>query len=223
MDMPTLVIGNKALSSWSMRPWVLMRALGAPFEEHLIRLDEPETRAEIKEASPSGLVPCLKYADGAAVWDSLAIMEHLAERHDGVWPEDQALRAHARCASAEMHSGFATLRGVWPMDLTREGAGLATPLGVRRDLSRIFTLWSEALSRSNGPFLYGEFCAADAMYAPVVTRIRTYGPVPMPEACADYARAVWEHPAVAAWREGAAAEAAAGWYDFAPAEGQARF
>lgn len=208
----TLVIGNKALSSWSMRPWVLMRALGVDFEEKLVRLDRPETRATLAEHSPSGLVPCLIEADGTVVWDSLAICERVHETHGAAWPEDGRLRAHARCSAAEMHSGFQTLRSTWPMDLTKEGAGLATPLAVKRDLKRVFALWSEALALSGGPFLYGGFCAADAMYAPVVTRIRTYGPVPMPEACEAYAERVWTHDAVRAWRDGAAEEAAAGWY-----------
>ncbi|MBB4658836.1 glutathione S-transferase family protein [Parvularcula dongshanensis] len=210
--MTTLVIGNKALSSWSMRPWVMMRTLGLTFDERLIRLDEPETRASIKDESPSGLVPCLIEEDGTTVWDSLAILEYLNDTRGGVWPEDGALRVHARCASAEMHSGFSSLRGTWPMDLTTEGARLAVPFGVRRDLARIFTLWSEALSRSAGPFLYGEFCGADAMFAPVVTRIKTYGPVAMPKACEDYLETVWTCPAVTEWRAGAAKEIEAGWY-----------
>ena len=207
-----LIIGNRALSSWSMRPWVLMRALGLPFEETVIRLDRPETRAQIKEHSPSGLVPCLILGDGAAVWDSLAIIETLAEETPGVWPDDPAQRRLARCLCAEMHSGFQTLRTVWPMDLTVEGAGLATPFGVRRDLERIFALWDQALTASGGPYLFGGFGAADAMFAPVVTRIRTYGPVPMPEALSAYAERVWTHEAVTAWREGAAREVADGWY-----------
>lgn len=211
-ETPTLVIGNKALSSWSMRPWVLMRALGLPFEERVIRLDRPETRASIAQHSPSGLVPCLVYPDGLSVWDSLAIAEHLAERAPGVWPEDARARTHARCAGAEMHSGFAGLRTVWPMDLTVEGAGLHAGPGVRRDLERVFALWSEALEASGGPFLYGAFCAADAMFAPVVTRVRTYGPVAMPTACEAYMDYVWAHEAVAAWRAGAAEEVAKGWY-----------
>ena len=206
-----LVIGNYALSSWSMRPWVMMRALGLEFETDVIRLDRPESRAEIKSRSPSGLVPCL-ITDGQSVWDSLAIMEWLAERHDGVWPTNDQLRAHARCASAEMHSGFGALRGAWPMDLTVERAGLHAGPGVRRDLDRIFALWSEALAMSGGPFLYGAFSAADAMYAPVVTRERTYGPAAMPDACRAYAERVWTHEAVADWRERAKAEQAEGWY-----------
>ena len=214
---PKLVIGNFALSSWSMRPWVLMRALGIDFEHEVIRLDEPETRAQIGEHSPSGLVPCLVMPDGpqfsgVTVWDSLAIAEFLAETHDGVWPQDTRLRVHARCASAEMHSGFGALRTVWPMDLTVEGAGLVGGPAVRRDLARVFALWSEALAMSGGPFLFGGFCAADAMFAPVVTRERTYGPAAMPEACRAYADGVWDHPAVRAWRDGAAEEVAAGWY-----------
>ena len=216
---PRLIIGNLALSSWSMRPWVLMRALGIEFEHEVVRLDRPETRATIKDRSPSGLVPCLVLPDGQAVWDSLAIAEFLAERNEGVWPGDARLRAHARCASAEMHAGFKDLRTVWPMDLTVEGAGLHAGPAVRRDLGRVLALWSEALGMSGGPFLYGGFCAADAMFAPVVTRERTYGPAAMSEACRAYADRVWDHPAVRAWRDGAAAEARAGWYDL-PARGE---
>jgi glutathione S-transferase len=210
--MAKLLIGNKALSSWSMRPWVLMRALGLRFEEQVIRLDRPETRAQIKEHSPSGLVPCLVTDEGEAVWDSLAIAEYLAERHEGVWPKDQKARMRARCVAAEMHSGFSTLRQVWPMDMSVEGLAMATPLGVRRDLERIFTLWDEALAASGGPFLFGDFCAADAMYAPVVSRITTYGPVSSPARCAAYMEAVWRHEAVEEWKKGAAAEVEAGWY-----------
>ena len=214
---PRLVIGNFALSSWSMRPWVMMRALGLAFEETVIRLDRPETRAQIGAHSPSGLVPCLIRAEsgqggGQAIWDSLAIMEALAEAHEGVWPEDARLRAHARCASAEMHAGFGALRTVWPMNLMVEGAGLHAGPAVRRDLDRVFALWSEALEVSGGPFLYGDFCAADAMFAPVVTRERTYGPVSMPDTCRAYADRVWDHEAVRAWRDRAAEEVAAGWY-----------
>lgn len=209
---PRLVIGNFALSSWSMRPWVLMRALGMDFTHEVVRLDRPETRAQIKQHSPSGLVLCLVMPDGQAVWDSLAIAEYVAEHHEGVWPEDPAMRAHARCASAEMHAGFSSLRTVWPMDLTAEGAGLVCGPAVRRDLDRVCVLWSEALGMSGGPFLYGEFCAADAMFAPVVTRERTYGPAAMPDDCRTYADRVWSHPAVRAWRDHAAEEVAAGWY-----------
>ena len=213
---PRLVIGNFAKSSWSMRPWVLMRALGLDFDTQVIRLDVAESRAGIAAHSPSGLVPCLVLPDGRAVWDSLAIIEHLAESHPGVWPQDPALRAHARCASAEMHAGFPALRTVWPMDLTVTGAGLHPGPAVRRDLDRVFALWSQALAMPRpedaGPYLYGGFCAADAMFAPVVTRERTYGPAAMPDACRAYADRVWDHPAVRAWRDGAAEEAMAGWY-----------
>lgn len=209
---PKLIIGNYALSSWSMRPWVLMAALGLEFETEVIRLDQPESRATLKARSPSGLVPCLVTGGGDAVWDSLAIMETLAETHPGVWPQDARLRAHARCASAEMHSGYAALRQTWPMDLTVQGAGLHVQPGVKRDLARIFALWSQALELSGGPFLYGDFCAADAMFAPVVTRERTFGPAKMPSACRAYADKVWEHHGVKAWRDRAADEINKGWY-----------
>ena len=200
----TLIIGNKNLSSWSMRPWVLMRHFDIPFEETLIRLDEPETRATIKQYSPSGLVPCL-LDEGVTVWDSLAIAEYLADKYPvkGLWPADPVARARARCLAAEMHSGFSTLRTVWPMDIVTEGAGVTVPIGVRRDLDRLFHLWGEARTdfgeKGDGAYLFGAFSIADAFFAPVVSRLRTYGPVPMDEKIKAYTDTMWANPAVAEW------------------------
>jgi glutathione S-transferase len=211
----TLVIGNKNLSSWSLRPWLMAKAAGIPFREVLVRLDVRDTRENILRHSPSGLVPALKDGD-LVVNDSLAIIEYLNELHPakGIWPEDSHARALARAMAAEMHAGFSQLRGTWPMDVIHEHKGLTCPPGVARDLGRIETLWSGA-RRSHGrggPFLFGTFCAADAMFAPVVSRIRTYGPVRAFEKHTDYMEAVWDHPAMKEWREGAKEEEAQGWY-----------
>lgn len=210
-----LIIGNKNLSSWSLRPWLLMKQMGIAFEEKLVRLDVPSFSTEIKKHSPSGMVPCLIDGD-QAIWDSLAIAEYLHERHpeQALWPEGPNARAFARCMVAEMHSGFSTLRTVWPMDMVKEGVELTTPRRVRSDLDRIFSLWSEARTQygQDGPFLFGEFSIADAFYAPVVSRITSYGPVVMSVECKAYIETIWSLPAMAEWREGAHAEVADGWY-----------
>ncbi|WP_322011039.1 glutathione S-transferase family protein [Paraburkholderia sp. J12] len=195
-----LVIGDKNYSSWSMRPWLLLTHFGIPFDEVLIELDEPGTKTAILEYSSSGKVPCLVADDGFAVWDSLAIAETLADRHPqhALWPREPNARARARSVSAEMHSGFGALRNALPMNirLTRPGVG-NTP-DVLADVARIDTLWRECLAASGGPFLFGEFGIADAMYAPVVMRFNSYAPKLSPEAAA-YAGRVTALPAVAAW------------------------
>lgn len=216
-DKFTLIIGNKNLSSWSLRPWVLMHHFDIPFSETLIRLDQPDTRATIKDVSPSGLVPCLIHND-VHVWDSLAIAEYLNELfpEKNLWPRGLKARALARCIASEMHSGFSGLRGTWPMDFVQEEKRLWGGPGVRKDVSRVITLWEDALTRFGdslgGPFLFGRFSIADAMYAPVVSRLRTYGPVRVPEKVADYLEAMWTLPAMQAWGAGARKEAEAGWY-----------
>lgn len=211
----TLIIGNKNLSSWSLRPWILMKVVGIPFEEVVVRLDIAETRALIAQHSPSGLVPCLK--DGATViWDSLAIAEYLHEQYPDkhLWPADPAARTQARCLTAEMHAGFATLRQTWPMDMVTQGKMVTGPSGVRKDLARIFSLWSGARQAfgAGGAFLFGKFSIADAFFAPVISRIKTYGPVPLTPALQDYVEAVWSLPAYAEWRADAAREVRDGWY-----------
>ena len=202
-----LVIGDKNYSSWSMRPWVLMTHFGIPFDEVLIELDRPETKGAILEFSASGKVPCLVTDDGLAVWDSLAIAETLAERfpQHGLWPRDANARARARSVSAEMHSSFVDLRSNMPMAIrtSKPGAG-ATP-GTLADIARIDALWSACLDASGGPFLFGEFSIADAMYAPVVMRFNSYAPQLSPKAAA-YAARVSAAPAVAAWIEAARKE-----------------
>jgi glutathione S-transferase len=174
----TLVIGNKNYSSWSMRPWVLMRELGIPFEEKRLRFHSEEWAREIGRWSPSGMVPVL-WRGGEVVWDTLAIAETLAERHPdkAVWPADPAARAFARSICAEMHAGFRDLRSTMPMNIRASHPGKGMTPATRANIERIESLWGEARRRfgAAGPFLFGAFCAADAMYAPVVMRFRTYG------------------------------------------------
>ncbi|MEM9234641.1 MAG: glutathione S-transferase family protein [Pseudomonadota bacterium] len=211
----TLVIGNKALSSWSLRPWMVMKAFDIPFEEVKVRFRQPDTRQQILAHSPTGLVPTLKDGD-QNIWDSLAIAEYLAEQHPekSLWPADRLARAHARVITAEMHSGFSNLRTMWPMDAITMHAGLLVPQAVQNDLDRIFALWSDTLSRfgGKGPYLFGEFSIADAFYAPVMLRIRPFGPVSMPTDIEAYYQAVLDHPAIDEWCQGAQEEVEAGWY-----------
>lgn len=197
----TLVIGDKNLSSWSLRPWLLMRMLGVAFEERRVRLDLPETRSEIQKHSPAGRVPILLHGE-LAVWDSLAIVEYLSELHPGrVWPQDAARRARARSLAAEMHSGFADLRRELPMDIRARKTDARWSDAASSDLRRIAEIWSGA----EGPFLFGGFGGADAMFAPVATRCVTYG-VRLPPAAAAYRDAVLALPAMREWCEAAARE-----------------
>ncbi|CAN5124092.1 glutathione S-transferase family protein [soil metagenome] len=172
-----LVIGDKAVSSWSLRPWLALKRTGAAFTETLVSLRRPDTPARIAEAgAPAGKLPILKDGD-LVVWDSLAICEHLADRFPDarLWPVDPDCRTLARCASAEMHAGFASLRAELPMDLHLE-AVLAPSPPVATDIRRIVALWrSLRAAAGDGPWLLGPWSIADAMYAPVCTRFRTYG------------------------------------------------
>ena len=206
--MLSLVIGDKNLSSWSLRPWLMMKASGIAFTERLIRLDRPETKSEIARYSPSGRVPCL-IDDDTAVWDSLSIAEYLAEKfpEKHLWPEAPKKRAIARSVSAEMHSGFQALRSFWPMNFSREGMGHMT-YGAGGDIARIAEIW-EAVRRdfgAGGPFLFGRFSIADAMYAPVVSRFQTYGPVNLPPLADAWRATMWSLPAMREWGDGARAE-----------------
>jgi glutathione S-transferase len=207
--MPTLVIANKVYSSWSLRPWILMRHHGLDFEEIVIPLDQPDTRQNILKYSPAGKVPILVDGD-TRVWESLAIMETLAERHPElpIWPEDPAARAMARSIAAEMHSGFVALRKALPMNIAARFAHRERGPEVEADVERITTIWREARSRfgAGGPFLFGaEFGAADAMYAPVVTRFDTYA-WPVDPTSRAYMDAVLALPAYREWLDGALAE-----------------
>jgi glutathione S-transferase len=206
-----LIIGNKNYSSWSLRPWLAMRALGIPFEEELVPLDAPDFKERIRARSPAGKVPVL--LDGeAVVWESSAILEHLAERfpEKGVWPSDPVARAHARSLATEMHNGFGALRSVAPMNLWRPVEARSFPQEALQDVSRITRRWGEARARfgSGGDFLFGAFCAADAMYAPVATRLRTYA-IEVDPVAAAYVEAIHAHPAFVAWKEAALQETGA--------------
>jgi glutathione S-transferase len=195
-----LVIGNKNYSSWSLRPWLAMKVLGIPFEEKRVPLYGPESKRELLRYSPAGKVPCL--VDGELrVWDSLAILEYLAERHPGLWPAEATLRARARSVSAEMHSGFPNLRQHMSMNVRKRHPGKGRTPEVLAEIARIVEIWGEA----RGPFLFGPFCAADAMYAPVVLRFRTYE-VELPAACRAYADAVLALPALQEWMRDAGRE-----------------
>ncbi|WP_370334688.1 glutathione S-transferase family protein [Parvularcula marina] len=211
----TLVIGNKALSSWSLRPWLLMKAFDIPFAEANVRFRQKDTREQILAHSPAGLVPVLK-DDDLTIWDSLAIAEYLAEQHPekALWPEDRVARAHARTITAEMHAGFSNLRTIWPMDAVTKDAGVLVPQAVQNDLNRIFELWDETIDKfgGEGPYLFGQFTIADAFYAPVMYRIRPFGPLKMPKPSEAYYKAMLDHPAMKEWEEGAQAEYEAGWY-----------
>ena len=204
----TLVIGNKNYSSWSMRPWVLMKQLGIPFDEKKLRFHSTEWDAEIERWSPSRLVPVLWRGD-QSVWDSLAIAEALNEwfPDKGVWPKDAAARAFARSAAAEMHSGFRDLRGSMPMNIRASHPGKGMTPEVRKNIDRVEKLWTEARTRfgAGGPFLCGAFSAVDAMYAPVVMRFRTYAVALAPQS-QRYCEAMLAAPGVRAWVDDALQE-----------------
>ncbi|AOJ82294.1 glutathione S-transferase [Burkholderia savannae] len=202
-----LVIGDKNYSSWSMRPWVLMKHFAIPFDEVMIGLRLDDTTARIRAHSPSGKVPCLVDDDGGAVWDSLAILETLAERFPqyALWPRDPAARAQARSVCAEMHAGFGALRSDMPLNVRESHPGRGATPAALADVERIDELWRTCLAASGGPFLFGEFSIVDAMYAPVVLRFKTYEP-PLSAEASAYAARVAELPAVREWIEGARGE-----------------
>jgi glutathione S-transferase len=193
-----LYIANKNYSSWSLRPWVLLRELGIAFEEQQLAFGDAAAWQRYRQICPSGKVPCLLDSQ-TPVWDSLAIVEYLAERHKGVWPEHGAARAWARCAAAEMHSGFATLREQCSMSCgVRIRLHERSP-ALEQDLARLSALWVEGLQRFGGPFLASaHFSAADAFYAPVAFRIQSYG-LCLPEPADAYARRLLALPSMQAW------------------------
>jgi glutathione S-transferase len=200
-----LFIGNKNYSSWSLRPWLLMRELAIPFTEHLVPFEPGSSFEKFRAFSPSGRVPCLRDG-GTAVWDSLAITEYLAEERPEVWPADRAARAFARCAAAEMHSGFQALRNICTMN-----CGLRIRLhgishALQADVTRIAELWSEGLRLFHGPFLAGRtFTAVDAFFAPVAFRVQTYG-LRLGGMADAYARQLLSLPALREWYQSALEE-----------------
>ena len=205
-----LVIGNRNYSSWSLRPWLALKQAGLPFEEIAIRLEGSGAKAEIFKYSPSGKVPCL--IDGkTVVWDSLAICEYIAEKAPSMWPTDSRSRAEARSISAEMHSGFVALRHVLPMDIAASKPFVARTADVDGDIARIIEIWEGCRSRfvDAGPFLFGRFTIADAMFAPVVWRFLTYE-IELPAASRKWVEAMLALPAMQEWHAAALAEKAAG-------------
>jgi glutathione S-transferase len=200
-----LYIGNKNYSTWSLRPWVSMRVLHIPFREIVVPFGGAANPEAFRAFSPTGKVPCL--VDGATtVWDSLAITEYVAERHGGVWPADAAARAWARCATAEMHSGFHALRNTCHMSCGLRISLHAVDAPLRADLARLESLWADGLARFGGPFLAGARCtAADAFFAPVAFRIQTYDP-PLGADARRYASRLLALPAMQEWYTAALAE-----------------
>jgi glutathione S-transferase len=205
----TLCIGNKSYSSWSLRGWLACRLAGLPFEEVVIPLDQPDTQTAIRKHSPSGKVPALRHGK-LLVWESLAICEYVHELAPkaGLWPEDPAARAHARAISSEIHAGFVDLRRAMWMNLRKRFPGQGRTPGALADVARICAIWRETKARygAGGPFLFGKQAnLADAMYAPVVTRFVTWEPE-LPADAKAYVAAIWDHPLMQEWRQGAAAE-----------------
>lgn len=206
MAMPTLVIANKNYSSWSLRPWLLMRAFGVAFEECRLVLDSDGFRARIGELSPSGKVPVLHH-DDRVVWDSLAICEYVNETflEGRGWPTDAALRGLARSAACEMHSGFASLRAQLPMNCARRPDARRWGADAEADITRVLAIWTDLLRRSGGPWLCGEFGIVDAMFAPVVIRFRGFG-VELSGAAHAYAGHMLAMPEMREWIAAGVAE-----------------
>ena len=211
-----LYIGNKNYSSWSMRPWVLLRQAGIPFEEVLARFDSFDPNSQFKATiagiSPTGKVPVLVDGD-LTIWDTLAIAEYLAETYPEkhLWPQDKAARARARSVCAEMHSGFTALRGACPMNIEAHLPDTGALLwrdkpAVRADVQRLVNMWSGLLEQHGGPMLFGDFSIADAFYAPVCMRLHSYS-LPVPTHIQAYVQRVRALPGVKAWIDGALAEA----------------
>jgi len=203
---PVLIVANKNYSSWSLRAWLTLAHAGIVFDEVRIALGMPDTKEKLLGYSPAGQVPVL--IDGSAkVWDSMAICEYAAERWPDkrLWPAERATRGHARAISAEMHSGFSALRAAMPMNCRSRYPGKGRNAAVDADIARIEAIWGDCLKRYGGPFLFGAFSIADAMYAPIVSRFLTYD-VKLAGALQQYAQAVLDLPAMKAWYAAGAAE-----------------
>jgi glutathione S-transferase len=201
----TLITANRNYSSWSLRAWLLMKALDIPFEERFEPFAKPDNYEDFRTFSPSGQVPVL--IDGERrIWDSLGIVLYLAERHPGVWPDDEAARAWAQCATAEMHGGFGALRNACTMNVGVRVAPNPPSPALARQIARLGELWAEGLSRFGGPWLAGtDFSAVDAFYAPVAFRVRTYG-LDVGAAGAAWVARILDHPAMLEWERVALTE-----------------
>lgn len=205
-----LYIGNKNYSSWSLRPWLLMKHFGIPFTEHMVSVAGRDYNPALKPLAGNARVPCL-HEDGFQVWESIAIAETLAERYPAMWPADPKARARARSISAEMHAGFSHLRTAMPMNLKFKLKGKPASPEVQRDIDRIAEIWQEARTKfatADGPWLFGSFSVADAMYAPIVWRLHIYN-VPLPAIAAAYRDAMLNHPAMVEWYAAALQESEA--------------
>lgn len=203
--MYALYIANKNYSSWSLRPWVLLKTLGIEFDERFVPFLQGSSYEEFRKFSPTGLVPCLVDGD-LTVWDSLAITEYVAEDHSSVWPADRAARAWARSATAEMHSGFSALRNICGMNVGVRVRMHEISAALQANLDRLDELWSEGLSRFGGPFLAGEtFTAVDAFFCPVAFRIQTYG-LELGEKSMAYSQRLLALPAMKEWYQAGLAE-----------------
>ncbi|HYX39414.1 MAG TPA: glutathione S-transferase family protein [Oligoflexus sp.] len=205
MDM-TLVVGSKTFSSWSLRPWLLLKQMNIPFKEVVIALNQVSTRERIRQYSPSGRIPVLLHGE-VRIWDSLAIAEYLNDLfpEKKLWPAKIEERALARSVSAEMHSGFAAMRQQMSMNVNKRFATPALSDDTQGDLKRVFEIWNDCLARSGGPFLFGSFSIADAMFAPVTTRLTTYS-IPLTGAIEKYVQTIAALPAMREWIQGAQAE-----------------
>ena len=202
----TLVIGNKNYSSWSLRAWMLMKHAGVTFEEIVIVLDTAGTRDALERYGPSGRVPVLRHGD-LTIWDSLAICEYVAELSGRGWPAKPEARAVARSVAAEMHSGFISLRSLWPMNARARNRHTAVTPALEADVERIDEIWNDCRGRfgEGGPWLFGEYCIADAMYAPVVLRFNTYG-ARISQTARWYMASVLEDAALQEWLQAAKRE-----------------
>jgi glutathione S-transferase len=195
-----LIIGNKNYSSWSLRPWVLMSCLGVEFRETIVPLDTPEFKGQIARYSPTGRVPVLQHGE-LTIWDSLAICEYVAELTGRGWPASREARAVARSVCAEMHSGFAQLRSDFPMNARARGRRIPIGAQLKADIERVETIWNSCRSRfgqGTGPWLFGEYSVADAMYAPVVLRFNTYA-APLGETTRAYIATAVQEPSLQRW------------------------
>ena len=201
----TLITANRNYSSWSLRPWLLMKALGIAFEDQIVQFARPDNYDDFRAFSPTGQVPVLIDGD-RTIWDSLGITLYLAERHPGIWPADEAARAWAQCATAEMHGGFGALRNDCTMNVGVRVAPKPASATLKRQVARLAELWAEGLSRFGGPWLAGpNFTAVDAFYAPVAFRVRTYG-LDVGTDGAHWVAQILDHPAAREWEEAALAE-----------------
>ncbi len=200
-----LYIANKNYSSWSLRPWVLMKTLGIDFEERLAPFETDDNFERFREFSPSGRVPCL-IDEERIIWDSRAIAEYLAETHAGIWPADREARAFGRCAATEMHSGFDSLRSICPMSCAIKVAMSGIPAMLQKDVDRLDELWCEGQTRFGGPFLTGShFTAVDAFFCPVAFRVRTYQ-LPLSATSVEYCARLIDLDAMRAWDQAAIGE-----------------